>query len=244
MQRRSSLAVLVSGDVLVLLLFRSAPTDLARQLGHQREWLARVGTDAALVTVAGTVLWVAAAWLGLGLVSAGARRAPGRIGALADRICAAVLPRIVLRLVAGSTGLGMLLAPLPAVATISTTAAAAGATASKPAPVPAPAWPSTTPPAGHASPARPVDAPRWPSATTPVAHPSGGRGDSVTVQPGDCLWLIAGRRLGPHASDAAVTVAWSRWYAANRPLIGADPNVITPGEVLQAPPSHSSEARS
>jgi nucleoid-associated protein YgaU len=242
MQRHCSLLALAGGDLLVLLLFRSAPTDLGRQLGHPREWLARVGTDAALTTVTGTALWVAAAWLGLGLVSAGARRAPGRIGALANCLCAAVLPRIVLRLVAGSTGLGILLAPLPAVATTASTAGvAAAATASEPVPVPAPVWPSTTPPAGHA---RPVDAPRWPSATTPVAHPSRRRGASVTVQPGDCLWLIAARRLGQRASDAAVTAAWPRWYAANRPIIGADPNVILPGEVLQAPPSHPSEARS
>jgi nucleoid-associated protein YgaU len=64
------------------------------------------------------------------------------------------------------------------------------------------------------------------------------------VAPGDCLWLIAARRLGPHPTDAEITAQWPRWYAANRSVIGADPNLITPGEVLHAPPAHPSEARS
>lgn len=57
----------------------------------------------------------------------------------------------------------------------------------------------------------------------------------MVVAPGDSLWLIASRRLGPEASDAAISAEWRRWYAANRGVVGADPNVIHPGQSLHAP---------
>jgi hypothetical protein len=49
------------------------------------------------------------------------------------------------------------------------------------------------------------------------------------------LWNIAARHLGPHASAAEIARAWPRWYAANRAVIGIDPGVILPGQVLYAP---------
>jgi nucleoid-associated protein YgaU len=60
------------------------------------------------------------------------------------------------------------------------------------------------------------------------------RGTAI-VRPGDSLWLIAQRRLGPFASPAQVSAEWRRWYAANRERIGADPALIRPGQVLHAP---------
>ncbi len=240
MQRRLLLvAVLAAADVLTLLLFRSQPGALARHVAHPRVWLARVGADAALVTAAATVLWLAAAWLGLGLLGVAARRLPGRTGALAARICASVLPQLVLRFLAGSAGLGVLLAPVPAAAAGPPSSSTA---ATVPAPLPAPVWPSATP--SRSAPATPVPAPRWPSTIAQAAHNPARRAGPVTVRPGDCLWLIAARRLGPHPTGADVAAQWPRWYAANRSVIGADPNLITPGEVLHAPPAHRSEARS
>jgi len=55
------------------------------------------------------------------------------------------------------------------------------------------------------------------------------------VRRGDALWNIAARHLGPHASAAEIARAWPRWYAANRAVIGIDPGVILPGQVLYAP---------
>jgi nucleoid-associated protein YgaU len=55
------------------------------------------------------------------------------------------------------------------------------------------------------------------------------------VRPGDSLWLIAARRLGPDATDEQVAANWPRWYAANRSAIGDDPSLIEPGQVLHAP---------
>jgi hypothetical protein len=57
----------------------------------------------------------------------------------------------------------------------------------------------------------------------------------VTVRAGDSLWAIAARSLGPAATDADVAVTWPRWWAANRPLIGPDPDVLRPGQHLRPP---------
>jgi hypothetical protein len=60
-------------------------------------------------------------------------------------------------------------------------------------------------------------------------------GDVVTVHPGDCLWTITARDLGPLASNSDIAAAWPWWYAANRGAIGPDPNLIRPGQQLVAP---------
>jgi nucleoid-associated protein YgaU len=60
-------------------------------------------------------------------------------------------------------------------------------------------------------------------------------GDQLRVRPGDSLWLIAAQRLGSDSSDPLIAAEWPRWYAANRSVIGTDPSVIQPGQVLRAP---------
>lgn len=58
---------------------------------------------------------------------------------------------------------------------------------------------------------------------------------AVVVRPGDTLWVIAARHLPAGATDADITVACQDWHAANRAVIGADPNLIFPAQRL-APP--------
>jgi nucleoid-associated protein YgaU len=58
---------------------------------------------------------------------------------------------------------------------------------------------------------------------------------AVVVRRGDTLWSIAARALGDDARDAEVDSEWRRWFAANRNVIGSDPNLITPGMRLIAP---------
>ncbi|MEN8581877.1 hypothetical protein ABFP37_04080 [Burkholderia sp. RS01] len=60
-------------------------------------------------------------------------------------------------------------------------------------------------------------------------------GTEVAVRAGDSLWAIAARALGPAASDVEIAAQWPRWYEANRNVIGADPNVLLPGQVLTPP---------
>ncbi|OCI31676.1 LysM peptidoglycan-binding domain-containing protein [Oerskovia enterophila] len=54
---------------------------------------------------------------------------------------------------------------------------------------------------------------------------------------GDTLWSLAERRLGPEASAAQVATECGRWFDANRDVIGDDPDLIKPGQILSAPPS-------
>jgi len=109
-----------------------------------------------------------------------------------------------------------------------TTSAPAPSTTTTTAPGPASAKETRTPPAlGPLGPA-----PRTPSRS------SGAR--NVTVARGDSLWAIAARHLGPHATRRQVAHEWPRWYAANRKVIGPDPNLIRVGQVLTAPTSGAS----
>lgn len=57
----------------------------------------------------------------------------------------------------------------------------------------------------------------------------------LVVHRGDSLWQIAGRHLGPDATPSEIARAWPRWYAANRALIGDDPDLLLPGQVLSVP---------
>ena len=79
----------------------------------------------------------------------------------------------------------------------------------------------------------------WPGAApapvTAVAVPPTGPDRQLVVAPGDCLWRIAARELGPTATTAAVSAAWPRWYAANRAVIGPDPDLLQPGMRLVPP---------
>jgi nucleoid-associated protein YgaU len=68
--------------------------------------------------------------------------------------------------------------------------------------------------------------------------PAVGRTAAHRVRPGDSLWAIASHALlheGTAATDAAVAAEWPRWYAANRHVVGPDPDLIRPGQVLQPP---------
>jgi nucleoid-associated protein YgaU len=58
---------------------------------------------------------------------------------------------------------------------------------------------------------------------------------AVQVRPGDSLWLIAARALGPVATQQQIATTWPRWWRANRAVIGADPDLIHPGAVLHSP---------
>ncbi|MGH3357884.1 MAG: hypothetical protein ACRDO7_03715 [Nocardioidaceae bacterium] len=69
----------------------------------------------------------------------------------------------------------------------------------------------------------------------PSGEPRAERGEVVRVRPGDTLWDIASSRLPPGADDAARAAACRRWYAANRAVIGADPDLLLPGTPLRPP---------
>jgi len=66
--------------------------------------------------------------------------------------------------------------------------------------------------------------------------------DGYVVRRGDTLWDIAARHLGPGATAVDISRAWPAWYDANRGVIGPDPGVIRPGELLSPPSASTSPA--
>lgn len=63
--------------------------------------------------------------------------------------------------------------------------------------------------------------------------------EHVVVAAGDTLWAIAARTLGPDADDAMIAEETRRWHQQNRDVIGADPDVLHPGQELVAPRSRA-----
>jgi nucleoid-associated protein YgaU len=57
----------------------------------------------------------------------------------------------------------------------------------------------------------------------------------VVVRSGDSLWTIAAGALGPEASDVEIALEWPRWFEANKAAIGANPDVLLPGQILRSP---------
>lgn len=89
-----------------------------------------------------------------------------------------------------------------------------------PAPVPA-AEPAPSPVAATPHPAPPAP-------VVPVPAPAPPAPRTYTVQHGDSLWQIAQRLWGNGN-------AWPTLYAANQGVIGGNPNLIYPGQVLAIP---------
>ncbi len=73
-----------------------------------------------------------------------------------------------------------------------------------------------------------------PSAAVAATDPTATR-STVVVAAGDTLWDIATDHLPAPASDADVAASWPAWYAANAEVIGPDPDLIRPGQRLEAP---------
>jgi nucleoid-associated protein YgaU len=67
------------------------------------------------------------------------------------------------------------------------------------------------------------------------AHPGRGPPATVVVRHGDSLWSIAADLLPPRASAAAIAAHVDRLYAANRGVIGTDPDLIYPDTTLRVP---------
>lgn len=72
---------------------------------------------------------------------------------------------------------------------------------------------------------------RTPETARSATAPAPGRpADRVQVRAGDSLWAIAAASLPADASAAAVDARWRQIYRANDAVIGADPDLIRPGQ--------------
>lgn len=61
------------------------------------------------------------------------------------------------------------------------------------------------------------------------------RTPAVEVRPGDSLWSVTARYLGPAATEIEIAEAWPKWFEANAAVIGDNPDVIRPGQLLIPP---------
>lgn len=186
----------------------------------------------------------------------------GRTHRLLDHALGVLAPGVAGRLLRTALGLGGLVTGvLGSGLAIPTASIAAPAV---PTPGPAPTAPDPiahrVPAAGHHEPPR-LGSELWPLSTPapgqPLSTPAPGQVDSlgllgfratpdrplptgaplaeVVVRRGDTLWSIAARQLPPSAAATRIDALWHRWYERNRAVIGADPDLLLPGQVLRAP---------
>ena len=225
-----------------LVLLAPVGSALTAVLTDPQRTVDAAGPDALLVPV----VWVLAAacwtWGAAGLVLTALSVRTGLVGRAAGALLHVVLPA-GLRQVA-AVAVGVSLATVPVVATAAPTApsttsepapvgvpsvdTAGSVQKTGPAPAPAPGWSDV-----GALPAQPTDVPPvpdWPTAPAPGEH---------VVLRGDCLWDIAtawsaARSPGP-VTSAATAAAVHAWWQANAEVIGPDPDLLRPGQVLRAP---------
>ncbi|GAB2472400.1 LysM peptidoglycan-binding domain-containing protein [Xylanimonas ulmi] len=65
--------------------------------------------------------------------------------------------------------------------------------------------------------------------------PTSRGAETVVVARGDTLWDIAARDLGGRPTDGEILAAMLAWHQANRAVIGDDPDLILPGQILVRP---------
>lgn len=187
-----------------------------------------------------------AAWLALSAVVATAcatGRAAGVTWRAGERLVARFAPDLVRRALVLAVGAGIGLS------------AATGATAAAPGDLDlgwaATAATATTDPVmADASSHAPATAPAVATTVSSIASGSAppaeraAQPDTVVVEPGDTLWHIAERALPSHAGSADIASAWPTWYASNADVIGDDPDLLQPGQVLHAPTTTSTDGAS
>jgi len=209
------------------------------------------GPDALVLAAAGLLSWAVWLWGALGLALTAATALPGFLGGGARLLVSAVLPIGARRSAALVLGMGLgvagpLLVPAVGLPVLPAASAAPSVSVVPDWPAAAPATGSSAAPAAGSSPALAVGssaAPDWPAhAAAPSAVvPDWPAGDTHVVVRGDCLWhLAAGRlldQLGRTPSGGEVAAAVQAWWTTNTDVIGSDPDLLLPGQVLRPPES-------
>jgi nucleoid-associated protein YgaU len=215
----------------MLWLLGPAPAELRAVATDPQGVVDRAGADALLLVVVPVLAWLCWAWGALGLLLTVAATVPGWAGRLSGVLLTVLLPAGARRAAALALGVGLAtaapaLVPPPLVTTVTASAADDLGNGAPELPVD---WP--TAPSPDVVPDWPVGSdPEW-SRTDP--------GDHVVVR-GDCLWDIADSWLqrrdptGP-VGNAAVRDAVLAWWQANADVIGPDPDLLLPGQVLRPP---------
>lgn len=170
-------------------------------------------------------------WLALTAALCLLERRPGAGGRAAGRVAGRVAPAALRRVVAVGLGVAVAAGPTaPALAAGSSQGSAATAPLSLD-------WPGARQSKGDLDwPTAPAPPPSVRGAPAGHEEPDG----AVVVRRGDTLWALAESSLQQPSraapTTAAVAAAWPSWWAANRDVIGDDPDLLLPGSVLRPPP--------
>src|SRR3954452_19778181 len=190
-----------------LLLVSTAPRTCAAAAHAD----ANTPADVWVTTGAEAVGLVLLSWLALVALVTLVGALPGQLGRSARCLARTIAPSIVSSLMTAGLGLGAGAAVgTSSVLALTSLTPAVAVTVDHP-------WP---------------DLDRAPVATE-VQHAR-----PYVVRPGDSLWEIAARHLKAHGgspSPDAIGRAWPAWWAANREVIGRDPDLIIPGQHLDPP---------
>jgi hypothetical protein len=216
LQRLTATAAAMAAVAAVLLALTPGPlstfTSITLLTSPQRA-VDLAGPDGLLLPLAGALAWLAWGWGALGLGATAAAALPGALGAIAHAVQRAVLPQAARRTAAVLIGVGIGFAGTSAAAASSPATDSAGT-------------PDAPPSLDWGGP----DVPDWPAA---------GPAESHVVVSGDCLWTVAAGRLttagAPPARDAEIAAAVRAWWSRNADVIGPNPDLLLPGQVLQPP---------
>lgn len=220
--------------------------------------------DEVVVLGAAVLSLALSLWLLLALAVSAAAHLPGLPGRVSGALARRIAPVAVRRLAAIAVGVGVVGSGVATTASPATAAPAPVLAAAVDDDVPSPAFAPTVtraPSSSASTPTAPTagtavvptlsevavrnERPGWVPSASSVRRPADARlvtgparesvGGEVVVHRGDCLWDIVAAHLGPSATDDDIVREWPRWYAANRDVIGDDPDRITPGLVLHTP---------
>lgn len=243
--------------VLLLGLFLAGTGgSMVQRLRSSSERRQSLGFEDQLGLVANTAGLIVTVWWAMSLVIAITAALLERSGkARAASAAGKFAPGFMRRLALAAVGLQLLTAPLATASTVESPSTMLSIStvqppaAASPTPSASGAWtPAPAPAATGAPPGAPAVAhPQWrplppvierdplPGGPRRIQQPA-GRGVEVTVRTGDSLWGLSAARLGPYASDVDIALDWPRIYQANRDVIGDNPNLLRPGQVLRVPP--------
>ena len=251
--------VVIAATVCGLCWAAGSPADSWRVLTSGASASAgEVGFDHVLVSVAALGAWIALGWFGAVTGLACASAAPGAVGRVCTKTSRRLTPRLLRRLMEAVVGISVLAGPLSATSALAasppppTPAASVGSWTTDLDRPTSPVTPVSPAPPYLDRPANPyvAQSPRPAATLTPAGSAAliagsphrdvhdaagGGYAESYVVRRGDALWDIAARHLGASATAADIAREWPRWYHANRAVIGADPALIRPGELLVPP---------
>lgn len=207
-----------------------------------------LGFEDQLGVVANTAGLILTLWWAMSLTIAVAAALLERGGrARAAAATGQFAPAFMRRLALAAVGIQLLTAPLAAASTVQPAPSAASSPAAAPGWTPAPLPPGTGDSPGLPG-GTPAVQPHWrPLSPAVEPGPLAGRphrlesrpdqGPEVAVRPGDSLWSLSAARLGPFASDVDIAVDWPRIYQANKDVIGGNPHLLRPGQILRLPPA-------